>query len=263
MDVSEKNPGEKGDAAADATAAEAAAAAAAAAVLSEAEDEAKKSLNPVTGSPPGEGSGCGTDKFPQAPDSFLKAQAEPEFQGDHPPPARRPWLDPLSGSLGLPSCNFRGVNALLKDKSCCKTYCHYLAVLHYHKSYCVSHNIPSKPKLPQIVVDCQSMFSSQQFSAISPLIPDIADSRPLCRKRRCKTEHPLCWREKRRRVWCVLEGREAEGGAEGEQGVLRPRPRPPPAGHHARPGPQRLSWWRGEGGRGVRNMKKSRNLKKL
>lgn len=81
VEVSEKKPGEKGDAAADATAAEAAAADAAAAVLSEAEDEAKKSLNPVTGSPLGEGSGCGAEKFPQAPDSFLKAQAEPEFQG--------------------------------------------------------------------------------------------------------------------------------------------------------------------------------------
>ena len=91
-EVSEKKPGEKGDSAADATAAEEAAADAAAAV--EAEDEAKKSLNPVTGSPPGEGSGCGTEKFPQAPDSFLRAQAEPEFQGDHDPPSRRPWLYP-------------------------------------------------------------------------------------------------------------------------------------------------------------------------
>lgn len=81
-DVSEKKPGEKGDAAAaaDATAAEEAAADAAAAVEA-AEDEAKKSLNPVTGSPPGEASGCGTEKFPQAPDSFLRAQAQPEFQG--------------------------------------------------------------------------------------------------------------------------------------------------------------------------------------
>lgn len=77
VEVSEKKPGEKGNAAADATAAEAAAAA----VLSEAEEEANKLLNPVTGSPPGEGSGCGAEKFPQAPDSFLKAQAEPEFQG--------------------------------------------------------------------------------------------------------------------------------------------------------------------------------------